>query len=345
MAETDETSDVSALTVQLLSAYLANNTVPAEALAELIRTTKAALTQETSLSAEVSDPEIFTPAVTARKSLASPEHIISLIDGKPYKTLKRHLASRGLTPEEYRKRYNLPANYPMVAPAYADHRRAVAHRLGLGRKGPRPEAAEEQDKTAPSEATDTQPGPEPVVARAVPSKPPRKTSTKRALQGLKDLTAGQPDSPADMGDGPSPDTNTDNGTPVPSVETSPNPSPASAPRQAKPAPIKKNASAKSKPRGKVAAEALDGTEAVMPTASIEQDAAKTKTTRRRGKMSLFKSANSEPVGLAEGADKQPAATSAQPEDKASGSEQPTAPAKSKARGSKRMAREPKSEMT
>ncbi len=76
----------------------------------------------------------FTPAVTARKSLASPEHIISMIDGKPYKTLRRHLASNGLTPDDYRQRYGLRADYPMVAPAYSESRSAMAKTIGLGRK-------------------------------------------------------------------------------------------------------------------------------------------------------------------------------------------------------------------
>ena len=135
MSDAEATSDVTALTVQLLSAYLANNTVASEDLAGLIRSTKAALTGAPSSDAPVAH-EIFEPAVSIRKSLASPEHIISLIDGRPYKTLKRHLMARGLTPEAYRSRYNLPASYPMVAPAYADKRRAVAQELGLGRRRP-----------------------------------------------------------------------------------------------------------------------------------------------------------------------------------------------------------------
>ncbi|WP_294278328.1 MucR family transcriptional regulator [uncultured Sphingomonas sp.] len=76
----------------------------------------------------------YTPAVSVRKSLASPEHIISMIDGKPYKTLRRHLATHGLTPEEYRERYNLKADYPMVAPSYSAARQEMAKKIGLGRK-------------------------------------------------------------------------------------------------------------------------------------------------------------------------------------------------------------------
>jgi predicted transcriptional regulator len=89
----------------------------------------------------------YTPAVTARKSLASKDHIISLIDGKPYKTLRRHLATNGLTPEEYRARYNLKADYPMVAASYSEARRAMAKTIGLGRKPT--QKAEDAAKPAP----------------------------------------------------------------------------------------------------------------------------------------------------------------------------------------------------
>jgi hypothetical protein len=69
-----------------------------------------------------------------RKSLASPDRIISMIDGKPYRTLRRHLSTHGLTPDEYRARYKLKPDYPMVAPAYSEARRAMAKKIGLGRK-------------------------------------------------------------------------------------------------------------------------------------------------------------------------------------------------------------------
>jgi len=84
-----------------------------------------------------SDASEFIPAVSVRRSLASKDHIISMIDGKPYRTLRRHLSTHGLTPEEYRERYGLKADYPMVAPAYAEMRRAMAKKIGLGRKSPK----------------------------------------------------------------------------------------------------------------------------------------------------------------------------------------------------------------
>jgi predicted transcriptional regulator len=79
--------------------------------------------------------EVFTPAVSVRKSLGSKDHIISLIDGKPYKTLRRHLSTHGLTPEQYRQRYNLKHDYPMVAENYSKQRREMAKKIGLGSKG------------------------------------------------------------------------------------------------------------------------------------------------------------------------------------------------------------------
>ena len=86
----------------------------------------------------------YTPAVSVRKSLASKDHLISLIDGKPYKTLRRHLAGHGLTPDDYRQRYGLKPDYPMVAENYSAARRDMAKKIGLGRKpgARRGEAAE-----------------------------------------------------------------------------------------------------------------------------------------------------------------------------------------------------------
>ena len=134
MAETENQTDVAALTVQLLSAYLANNSVASEDLAGLIRTTRAALVEDTATVAAEPEAPTYTPAVSIRKSLASPDHIISLLDGKPYKTLKRHLSANGLTPDQYRERFSLPVSYPMVAPSFAAQRREIAGRIGLGRK-------------------------------------------------------------------------------------------------------------------------------------------------------------------------------------------------------------------
>ncbi len=100
---------------------------------------------------DVAPPQEFTPAVTVRRSLASKDHIISLIDGKPYKTLKRHLSGHGLTPAQYRERFGLKSDYPMVAENYAEMRRGIAKKLGLGRKpvAAKPKRAKGASETPP----------------------------------------------------------------------------------------------------------------------------------------------------------------------------------------------------
>jgi predicted transcriptional regulator len=209
MPEAEPTSDVAALTVQLLSAYLANNTVPSEELAGLIRSTRDALTQEAETLGQ-EEPETFTPAISVRKSLASPDHIISLIDGKPYKTLKRHLMGHGLTPESYRSRYNLPANYPMVAPAYAEHRRDIARKAGLGSKRPAVEATTASDVDAPlsasfdgTQATKTQAMPQ-DIAETGPSagKKKSKASSKPKALASKEATLDDVAAASDTGQAP-----------------------------------------------------------------------------------------------------------------------------------------------
>ncbi|WP_231420785.1 MucR family transcriptional regulator [Sphingomonas sp. Leaf205] len=127
------------LAAELTAAWLANpNTrTNADDVPAFLVSMHAAVSQLSGTSAPATSEEpaqTYEPAVTARKSLASPDHIISMIDGKSYKTLRRHLATNGLTPEEYRARYNLKADYPMVAPTYSEARRTMAKSIGLGRK-------------------------------------------------------------------------------------------------------------------------------------------------------------------------------------------------------------------
>jgi len=141
----DEATDTSAieLATELTIAWLGNpNTraAPAEASAFLqqMHSAVSALAASPEPVSTEATPE-FTPAVSVRRSLASKDHLISLIDGKPYKTLRRHLSTNGLTAEQYRERYGLKPDYPMVAPTYSEARRAMAKKIGLGRKpGQRP---------------------------------------------------------------------------------------------------------------------------------------------------------------------------------------------------------------
>jgi len=99
-------------------------------------------------SGDAAPAQEYTAAVSVRKSLASRDHIISMIDGKPYKTLRRHLATNGMTPDEYRTRYGLKADYPMVAPAYSESRSAMAKTIGLGRKRGQQNAPKKEAKPA-----------------------------------------------------------------------------------------------------------------------------------------------------------------------------------------------------
>jgi len=125
------------LTADIVSAHVSNNVVGTGDVPELIRSVHDALAKAASGAGQAVEEAVVekpTPAVGVRKSTANPEHILSMIDGKPYKSLKRHIAGHGYTPESYRDAFGLPANYPMVAPAYSERRRAVAKRLGLGRK-------------------------------------------------------------------------------------------------------------------------------------------------------------------------------------------------------------------
>lgn len=125
------------LATELTVAWLSNpNTrTTADDVPGFLKQMHAAVTNLSEPTAAVDAPaQEYPPAVTARKSLASPDHIISMIDGKPYKTLRRHLAGHGMTPEQYRERYNLKSDYPMVAQTYSESRRAMAKKIGLGRK-------------------------------------------------------------------------------------------------------------------------------------------------------------------------------------------------------------------
>lgn len=128
----DAALDRIASTADIVAAYISNNAIPADDLPRLIETIHAAFAGLDAPGEPAA--ETYAPAVSVRKSLASRDHILSLIDGRPMKSLKRHLAKHQLTPDQYRARYNLPPSYPMVAPAYSEARSAAAKERGLGRK-------------------------------------------------------------------------------------------------------------------------------------------------------------------------------------------------------------------
>jgi predicted transcriptional regulator len=125
------------LTVELLAAYLASNSVERGELAGLVASVHASLNSAVKPQA-AAQPEKPSPAVPIKNSV-TPDYLISLEDGSRLKMLKRHLAGRGLTPALYREKWGLPAEYPMVAPNYARRRAEIAKAIGLGGKRIAPE--------------------------------------------------------------------------------------------------------------------------------------------------------------------------------------------------------------
>ncbi|WP_419951728.1 MucR family transcriptional regulator [Methylobacterium sp.] len=126
------------LTADIVAAFVSNNSVPVGSLADLlssVHATISGLANGKSRAPKVDEIEKATPA-QIRKSMTQ-DHLISFEDGKPYKTLRRHLTLRGLSPEAYRAKHGLPADYPMTSPSYSAQRSELARTLGLGqvRKG------------------------------------------------------------------------------------------------------------------------------------------------------------------------------------------------------------------
>ncbi len=136
-------TDVVRLAAQIVSAHVGKNRVAVDALPELIQSVHRSLvTAGTSKPAPAQVP--LTPAVPVRRSVF-PDHVVCLEDGKKLKMLKRPLqANYGMTPQQYRRRWGLPADCPMVAPNYASHRSSLAKQAGLGRK-PRSSAPEQMN--------------------------------------------------------------------------------------------------------------------------------------------------------------------------------------------------------
>ncbi len=129
MSESFTNEDLLAFTTEIVSAHISNNEVPAADLPKLIQEVYRALAGVT-----VPEPEVeqLQPAVPVKKSVF-PDYIVCLEDGKKLKMLKRHLKTAyNMTPEEYRARWNLSADYPMVAPNYAERRSGLAKKIGLG---------------------------------------------------------------------------------------------------------------------------------------------------------------------------------------------------------------------
>lgn len=131
MSDTEQNLDVLGLTAQIVSAHVSNNSVTPDALPALIQDVYRTLS---SVGREAPVADKPQPAVPIKKSVFA-DFIICLEDGKQLKMLKRHLKTAyNMTPEQYRERWSLPSDYPMVAPNYAKHRSTLAKKIGLGTK-------------------------------------------------------------------------------------------------------------------------------------------------------------------------------------------------------------------
>lgn len=130
----ENSNDFIDLTASIVSAFVANNSVPASDLPALIASTHAAILALDGNAAPAVEPEKLVPAVSVKKSI-TPDFLICLEDGKKFKSLKRHLRTAyNMSPEEYRAKWGLPNDYPMVAPAYAEARSSLAKKMGLGQQ-------------------------------------------------------------------------------------------------------------------------------------------------------------------------------------------------------------------
>lgn len=133
MSDSTANANFIELTAEIVSAYVSNNTVSAAEIPSLINQVYSALSRVSGKPGE-SPAEPLKPAVSVKKSI-TPEHIVCLEDGKKFKSLKRHLRTQyNMTPEQYREKWSLGADYPMVAPNYAAARSQLAKQMGLGQQ-------------------------------------------------------------------------------------------------------------------------------------------------------------------------------------------------------------------
>ena len=132
-AKSIEQNEILRMAVDIVSAYVGNNTVATDQVPDVISSVYASLSSLDGLQSEA-NAEPLKPAVSVRRSV-NPDYIVCLEDGKKLKMLKRHLrAAYNMTPDDYRAKWGLPADYPMVAPNYSSQRSEFAKKIGLGRK-------------------------------------------------------------------------------------------------------------------------------------------------------------------------------------------------------------------
>lgn len=145
MENSSNSAELVGLTAEIVGAYITKNSIGQTGLTELITAVHSALKQLG--RPEPIQSEKPTPPIPIKKTI-TPDYLISLEDGQRYKSLKRHLTARGLTPADYRTKWGLPSDYPMVAPNYAKRRSELARSMGLGQRRAEPEAAPKSRRKA-----------------------------------------------------------------------------------------------------------------------------------------------------------------------------------------------------
>ncbi|MGH1574763.1 MucR family transcriptional regulator [Methylobacterium sp. P31] len=179
----DGQPDLVTLTVDIVSAYVSNNRVPPAEMPALLSSVHAAVAG-LNMAPASAEPEREKPTAAQIRKSIRPDALISFIDGKPYKTLKRHLTKHSLTLDEYRERYSLPRDYPSTAASYSAQRSELAQRLGLGRRAaPKAVQAAETIAEAPkarSRKKASEPAAKPTVKPARARKPKKASSAAAA---------------------------------------------------------------------------------------------------------------------------------------------------------------------
>lgn len=137
----DKEPDLVVLTAEVAAAYFDNNTIEPDKIGTVIAAIHAALKAIGDPAEEAPVEEVPKPSAAQIRKSITPDSLISFVDGRPFKTLKRHLALQGMTPADYRERFGLPADYPMVAPNYSAARSSLAIAAGLGQGGRKKPAA------------------------------------------------------------------------------------------------------------------------------------------------------------------------------------------------------------
>lgn len=215
MAEnsTDSAADTIALAGNITIAWLQNPNVnpAAQDVTDFLTNMHATITGLGATPATEPESVTHEPAVSVRSSV-KPDHIVSLIDGRKFKSLKRHLGLHGLTPDEYRARYGLKSDYPMVAETYAAERRAIAKRLGLGRKPAAepsmvpamvpdaiPEVPAKPKRVARKPKAEAVTSPVAEVEASVPAAKPRRMARKPKADVVPEAIAAPAPAPAKRG--------------------------------------------------------------------------------------------------------------------------------------------------